>query len=79
MSEGRPPRFVSFSCPNCKARYQVVKVEAGPETVFDEVPCLVCGLARFPGRDGEFVVKYFLFRHVGRRRLRRQVHDLDSA
>jgi hypothetical protein len=35
-----------------------------------EVTCRACGLARFPGRDGEFVVKCFLLRHGGRRRQR---------
>jgi hypothetical protein len=32
MAGGRPPLFNSFACPNCKALYQAVKVEAGPET-----------------------------------------------
>jgi predicted Zn finger-like uncharacterized protein len=53
--------FKSFTCPNCQALYQVVKVEAGPESVFQEVPCRVCG-ALFPGREGNFVLKYFMLR-----------------
>jgi hypothetical protein len=44
-----------------------------------EVTCRACGLARFPGRDGEFVVKCFLLRHGGRRRQRGRVHDPDPA
>ena len=59
MAGGRPPSFNSFTCPNCQALYHVVKVEAGPETVFQEVPCRVCG-EPLVGREGNFVLKYFL-------------------
>ena len=66
MPGGRPAAFPSFTCPNCAAFYQVVKVEAGPETVEAEVACRSCG-APFPGREGNFVLKYFLLRDGGRR------------
>jgi hypothetical protein len=33
MPGGRPSAFKSFICPNCQALYQIVKVEAGPETM----------------------------------------------
>jgi hypothetical protein len=46
-----------FSCPNCNALYHRIKVEAGPEIV----DCLACG-GPLPGRDGSFVLKYFLLR-----------------
>jgi predicted Zn finger-like uncharacterized protein len=52
---------VHFNCPNCNALYQIVKVEAGPETVDLEVVCRICG-APFPGREEGFVLKYFLLR-----------------
>ena len=42
-----------------------------------DVTCFACG-APLSGRDGEFVVKYFLLRHGARRKLRR-VHDSDPA
>ena len=45
MAGGRPP-FNSFTCPNCQALYQIVKVEAGPETDprdNREITCRVCG------------------------------------
>ena len=77
MAGGRPSSFISFNCPNCQALYQVVKVEAGPETACHDVTCPACRLA-LPGRDGEFVVKYFLLCHGARRKLRR-VHDSDPA
>ena len=50
-----------FRCPSCKALYQVVKAEAGPETVDLEVACSIC---RGPlgAREGQFVLKYFLLR-----------------
>jgi len=50
---------VPFRCPNCGALYQVVKVEAGPETVDRQMNCRACG-ALPVGREGPFVPKYFL-------------------
>ena len=65
MARGRPSLFESFTCPNCKALYHIVKVEAGPETVFQEVPCRVCA-EQFVGREGNCVLKYFLLREAAR-------------
>jgi hypothetical protein len=61
MTTGRP----TFNCPNCNALYQIVKVEAGPETVDRQVTCRACG-GPLPGREGKFVIKYFLLRNAGR-------------
>jgi hypothetical protein len=61
MATGKP----SFHCPNCNALYQVVKVEAGPETGYRAITCRACG-APLPPREGKFVVKYFLLRTGGR-------------
>ena len=69
MPGGRPSAFPSFTCPNCDALYQVVKVEAGPETIDGEVACRSCG-APFAGMEGKFVLKYFLLRKAGRVRRR---------
>jgi hypothetical protein len=52
------PKFPMFTCPNCKALYQVVKVEAGLETEDREITCRVCG-GPFLGREGKFVLKVF--------------------
>jgi hypothetical protein len=60
-------RFNTFACPNCNAFYQVVKVEAGPETDNREIVCRVCG-APLAGREGKFVLKYFLLREAVRRK-----------
>ena len=50
----------SFTCPNCGAKYRLVKVEAPISAVPDcEVPCRSCGSA-LHGRDGDFFLKYFL-------------------
>ena len=68
MPRGRPPSFTSFNYPNCNAFYQVVQAEAGPETVYSEIPCRSCGAA-LPGREGRFVLKYFLVDRSGRRAL----------
>ena len=62
-----PPAFNSFTCPNCQALYQVVRVEAGPETNNREITCSVCD-APLLGRKGKFVLKYFLLRKAIRSR-----------
>jgi predicted Zn finger-like uncharacterized protein len=63
MGRGRPRG--SFTCPNCQALYDVVKVEAGPETTLHEVMCLSCG-GPLLAREGKFVLKYFLLREASR-------------
>jgi hypothetical protein len=61
------PTFVFFKCANCKALYQLIKVEAGPETLDRQITCVLCG-ALFPGREGGFVPKYILLRKGARAR-----------
>jgi predicted Zn finger-like uncharacterized protein len=56
MAGGRPPSFRFFTCPNCRALYDVVRGEAGPETVDQEVTCRVCGTP-FSGREGDFLLR----------------------
>ena len=58
-------RFNSFTCPNCNALYQLVRVEAGHETGQREPTCRSCG-APLPSREGVFALKYFLLRNAGR-------------
>ncbi len=56
------PRCASMfeaDCPNCDAVYQVMRAEAGPESIQRDIPCWRCG-GPLPGRDGRFVLKYFL-------------------
>jgi hypothetical protein len=55
----------SFTCPNCNALYQMIRQEAGPETVNSEITCRACG-GPLPNREGKFVLKYFLLRKGGR-------------
>jgi hypothetical protein len=69
MAGGRPPSFNPFTCPNCQALYEVVKVEAGPETDSREIVCRACG-GPLTGREGSFVLKYFLLRKGIRSRRR---------
>jgi predicted Zn finger-like uncharacterized protein len=52
-------RTEPFKCPNCGTLYQVIKADAGPETVDAQVSCRTCGAA-LKSRDGPFVLKYFL-------------------
>jgi hypothetical protein len=61
MAGGRSPAFNPFTCPNCSALYQVVIVEAGPETDNREITCRACG-GSLMAREGKFVLKYFLLR-----------------
>jgi hypothetical protein len=61
MTTGRP----TFNCPNCNALYQIVKVEAGPETIAGQLTCRTCG-GPLPGREGKYVIKYFLLRNAAR-------------
>ena len=63
MAGGRPSAFDFFTCLNCKALYQFVKVDAGPETVDRALRCVVCGTP-LASREGEFVLKYFLLRKL---------------
>ena len=53
-----------FKCPNCEATYHVIKAEAGPESANREITCRACG-GQLPGREGDFVMKYFLLRKAG--------------
>jgi predicted RNA-binding Zn-ribbon protein involved in translation (DUF1610 family) len=46
-----------FQCPNCKAEYKVVRVEA-PPTHDQPLFCLSCG-GPLHNRDGKFALKYF--------------------
>jgi hypothetical protein len=61
-----------FRCKSCFALYQVVKAQAGPETVDLEIACRVCSEPLL-AREGQFVFKYFLLReasHLDARRAR---------
>lgn len=55
-----------MNCPNCNAKYDVVRTEATAPATDAEVKCLDCD-APFPAREGAFIMKYFL---VERPRLR---------
>jgi hypothetical protein len=61
---------VRFHCPNCDAPYQLIRVEADTITADRQIECLTCG-APLQGREGRYVLKYFLLdvsQRVGRRR-----------
>jgi len=62
-----PPLENKFSCPTCGAKYEVVRVEAPPEPTTDrEITCVSCG-GPLHGRDGSFILKYFLVDRPRRR------------
>ena len=58
---------VAFRCLNCGAQYKIVEVEAPPGPTTDrEIPCLCCG-GPLHGRQGRFLLKYFLVERPKRR------------
>jgi hypothetical protein len=77
MAGGRPSAFDFFTCLNCKALYQLVKVDAGPETVDRALRCVVCGTP-LASREGEFVLEYFLLRKAARQRTNNK-HQIQDA
>jgi len=49
-----------FHCPTCTAKYEIVRVEAPPGPTTDrEIVCVACG-GPLHGREGKFLLKYFL-------------------
>ena len=53
------PKPELFACPNCGARYTLVRAEADRASVSGQVVCRGCG-GPLNGREGRFVFKYFL-------------------
>lgn len=62
---------MQVNCQNCGVRYQVVHIGVESVETNHQTECLACG-APLQGRDGRFVLKYFLLqpslRPLGRRR-----------
>jgi predicted RNA-binding Zn-ribbon protein involved in translation (DUF1610 family) len=59
-----------FDCPNCGARYTLLRVEAEGAEPAGEIACRSCG-GPLQGYDGQFILKYFLVerpRHGGQQR-----------
>ena len=46
-------------CPNCGARYTLVRAEADRMSASGQIVCRSCG-GPLNGREGRFVLKYFL-------------------
>jgi DNA-directed RNA polymerase subunit RPC12/RpoP len=60
-----------FNCPNCGALYQLIRIEADSVMADRQIECLTCGTP-LQGREGRYVLKYFLLdssHRVGRRRV----------
>jgi hypothetical protein len=51
-------RPTPFQCPRCGTLYKVVGAEV-PEPIDREIACLSCG-GSLVGREGAFLLKYFL-------------------
>jgi DNA-directed RNA polymerase subunit RPC12/RpoP len=50
---------VRFNCPNCDAQYKLIRIEADSVTADRQIECLTCGTP-LQGREGRYVLKYFL-------------------
>jgi len=48
-----------FDCPNCGAQYKLVRVETNETLPDQQLACRKCG-GPLQGRQGRFVLKYFL-------------------
>ena len=48
-----------FDCPQCGAKYKLVRAEADEQTIDRQITCRKCG-APLQGRQGNAVLKYFL-------------------
>ena len=57
-----------FACPNCGAQYKLVRVETNEALPDQQLACRKCG-GPLHGREGRFVLKYFLVDRPGRRAL----------
>src|SRR5215472_11363001 len=67
LSPMSTPQSTSFESPNCAGKYEVVRVEAPPGPTTDrEITCLSCG-GPLNGRQGPFLLKYFLIERPKRR------------
>jgi hypothetical protein len=65
------PSESKFRCPTCEAKYEVVRAEAPPGPTTDrEITCVSCG-GPLNGREGKFILKYFLVERAKRRAGRR--------
>ena len=53
------PDVSRFECPNCGAKYKLVRVEGDPQTLDRQIACRSCG-APLTGREGALALKYFL-------------------
>jgi hypothetical protein len=48
-----------FDCPNCGARYTLVRVEVEAVEADGQIACRSCG-GPLNGNEGRFILKYFL-------------------
>ena len=60
-----------FACPNCGAQYKLVRVETDEALPDQQLSCRNCG-GPLHGREGKFVLKYFLVDRPRRRALGRR-------
>jgi predicted RNA-binding Zn-ribbon protein involved in translation (DUF1610 family) len=60
-----------FECPNCGAQYKIVRVETDGAVPEGQLTCRTCG-GPLHGREGRFILKYFLVDRPRRKALGRR-------
>jgi hypothetical protein len=60
-----PTAIPLYRCPSCFALYQVIKAQAGPDTVDLKIACQVCNWPLL-AREEKSALKYFLLRKASR-------------
>jgi hypothetical protein len=63
-----------FACPNCGAQYKLVRVETNEILPDQQLTCRKCG-GPLRGREGRFVLKYFLVDRCRRKALGRRTRS----
>ena len=53
------PRPAPFYCPQCRAKYEIVRMESPSVEVNQKIACISCG-GPLNDREGAFILKYFL-------------------
>ena len=54
-----------FFCPECQARYKVVRMKTEPGASYPTLQCMVCGKP-LAAAEGDSILKYFLVRRPKR-------------
>jgi hypothetical protein len=69
--------FIFFKCANCKALYQLIKVEVGPESVDRQITCVLCGALSPAAKAVSFRSTFSCARQRAMAHERAEAHNVD--